>query len=771
MKKSVICCLVCLALVMAGAIAIACAPTFPKAVLTYARHPDFPRTEYLAGKLGVFRPSYARSYLVIAYRYLNGPVLSADERRQVRDYWKDRDSGEWDKTSTAWQAKWEEARMRVPGATPNQPHPATRGAYGFDAATNSFFLSCAEDAYRTAYQTLEARDAQFGFSSEAVRSWRDAQDAVFTNCDNKPAAPLPAAATLPALIRSDREYQIAAANFYAGHFTEAESQFRRIAATPASPWSGIAPYLVVRTLSRAAQKDPGVRPAAEAAARDLLKDASLAPLHGMTRVLLHRMILKDRDESYFHELAGDLAGGQAGRSFREELWDYTRLFDTYVGYDPWDHSQTDRKVADPAVFFRDDLSDWIYTFQLRDAEAGSHALARWRQNQTLAWLIAALRHASPGSPEAPELISAAARIDAASPGFEIASFYRLRLMVDSGQKAAARGELDRLLKSPLSRSSLNLFRGLRMRTAPDLAGFLNFASRLPVLLTTDWNQGEVPAANMWSESPMARAAGKALLDPASIKILNERTPMRLIRQAALSGAVPPYAERDFVLSAFTRALLLDDASNGLPLAAKLRAIGADPQDYLLEYKNAKDPPARRFAGIFYVLHHPESRPYLSSGLGRMGRPGRIDDYRDNWWCPFDIAVELDARTNWSEFGGGLPPRQDPDSPAWSEAFLTAADRRKAVEETARLASSESGPDYLIREVMRYAGAHPADPRIPEALHGALRAQRFGCVREQTAAAAEAAWKYLWRRYPKSVWARKSNYNFELENLPRAAHEP
>jgi hypothetical protein len=764
MKASILFCGAA-ALAVAGAVAIACAPSFPKAVFTYARHPDFPRTEYLAGKLGVFQPSYARSYLVIAYRYLNGPALNADERRQVRDYWKDRATGDWDKTATVWQEKWVTARRRVPGGGPQKSR-----TFGFDAATNSFFLNCAEDAYRTAYQTLDDRGARFGFTSAAVRSWRDAQDAVFANCDSEQAAPSPASAALPALIRADREYQIAAANFYAGHFAEAETQFKRISAASGSPWRRIAPYLVVRTLARAAEKEPGRRPAAEAAARDLLRNSALAELHGMTRVLLHRMILKDRDENYFHELARDLAGGGEGQSFREELWDYTSLFDKYTGYDPWDHWQPDRKVQDAAIFSRDDLSDWIYTFQLQDAEAGSHALARWRQNGSLPWLIAALRHAGPASPEAQGLIAAAAQIGASSPAFEIVSFYRLKLMVDSGQKDAAREELDRVLNLPLSKSSRNLYRGLRMRTAPDLTGFLDFASRMPVLLTTDWDGGEVAMVHPWPGSPLTRAAGQRLLDRDSIKTLNERAPMRVLRRAALSGAVPKYGERDFVLSAFTRALLLDDAGNGLPLASRLRDMGADPQNYLSAYKNAADPTSRRFAGVFYILHHPESRPYFSSGMGRDSRPGRIDDYRDNWWCPFDVAVELDARANWSQYSGTLPARQDPDSAAGSEAFLSEDDRRKATAETAILAATESGPDYLIREVMTYARAHPKDPRIPEALHFALRSQRYGCVRGQTAAAAEAAWRYLWRRYPNSIWARKSNYNFESENLPHPNRE-
>jgi hypothetical protein len=68
--------------------------------------------------------------------------------------------------------------------------------------------------------------------------------------------------------------------------------------------------------------------------------------------------------------------------------------------------------------------------------------------------------------------------------------------------------------------------------------------------------------------------------------------------------------------------------------------------------------------------------------------------------------------------------------------------------------------------MRYARAHLSDPRVPEALHDALRAQRFGCVQAKTAAAAKEAWKYLWRTYPRNDWTRKTNYSFESENLPR-----
>jgi hypothetical protein len=89
---------------------------------------------------------------------------------------------------------------------------------------------------------------------------------------------------------------------------------------------------------------------------------------------------------------------------------------------------------------------------------------------------------------------------------------------------------------------------------------------------------------------------------------------------------------------------------------------------------------------------------------------------------------------------------------------------------AKLAALNSGPDYLIAETMRHARDHVQDPRVPEALHYALRSQRYGCAREQTAALATEAWRYMWRIYPRDRWTKKSNYNFEPGNLPHPGRD-
>ena len=66
----------------------------------------------------------------------------------------------------------------------------------------------------------------------------------------KPKEPVNKSA--PRWLQLDREYQIAAALFYAGSYDQAVKAFDAIAATSDSPWRQIAPYLAARTIIRSA---------------------------------------------------------------------------------------------------------------------------------------------------------------------------------------------------------------------------------------------------------------------------------------------------------------------------------------------------------------------------------------------------------------------------------------------------------------------------------------------------------------------------------------
>ena len=56
----------------------------------YSQHPDMPIVKFAQGQLGVVRPTFARSYLVVAYRYASGVPLSKDEQEAAIALWENR---------------------------------------------------------------------------------------------------------------------------------------------------------------------------------------------------------------------------------------------------------------------------------------------------------------------------------------------------------------------------------------------------------------------------------------------------------------------------------------------------------------------------------------------------------------------------------------------------------------------------------------------------------------------------------------------------------
>ena len=68
----------------------ACGPFFTDAIFVFTKHPDFPLEKFAAGKLGVVSPTWARSYLVVAYRTLSNAPLSDGEAKAVKSLWDDR---------------------------------------------------------------------------------------------------------------------------------------------------------------------------------------------------------------------------------------------------------------------------------------------------------------------------------------------------------------------------------------------------------------------------------------------------------------------------------------------------------------------------------------------------------------------------------------------------------------------------------------------------------------------------------------------------------
>ena len=727
----------------------ACGPFFTDAIFVYTKHPDFPLDRFATGQLGVLQRTYARSYLVAAYRNLAGNSLSADEAKGLKGLWDDRLSyGEFH--DEEWVKKWTEARKKVPGVSAPPEIKAFRNRekpHEYES-----YLNCQQDAFENAEATLNERIKRFGADSAAVRDWLAAQDAVFANCGDGRHIPEAARSDQDPIIRADRAYQIAAANFYSGSFDEAKQQFDSIARDNSSPWHDRAGYLAARSMLRKgsfAEKEEEGRPAladAEARLNAILKDNSVKASHHAATRLLNLARLRLHPEEKVHELAHTILKKDASTDFKQDVWDYTVLLDKFIGED----DETTKRPL-PASLTSDELTDWILTFQDEAAIAFSHALERWEKTHAVAWLVAAMTKAKGQQPNLDALLSAAAAVDHGSPAFASLAFHSARLLIESNRTAEARTMLDKTLandRDKLSPSAVNLLSGQRMTVAQNLEEFLQNAQRVPAGFSDNNDGRELPEEEAQIKETTKDA--KLFFDTDSANIFNKAMPVAILKDAARNKTLAPNLRRDAAQAAFVRAALIDDRETATEAATLLADVYPELKELLGAYQKAATADARRFAAAYLSLKFPGVRPYVSAGVGRTTPVSEIDSYRDNWWCaepavPASQGEEEETKTK-------AKPVAPPE-------FLKAS-QGLASRQFAALQALGTGPNYLCRIAVEWTEKNPSDPRAPEALHLAVKSTRYGCTDKETGRWSKAAYDLLHRRYPNSTWAKQTKYWFK-----------
>jgi hypothetical protein len=717
-----------------------CGPFFEHAVFTFSE--SLSLDDAARGRWDIIQPGFRHVSLILAYRYLTGAGLTDEEHNSVAPTPRVLSPQE---ARDAWPpgvAQWLRARAKVPGAAPVRDVQVFRqfGQY-------QYFHNCLEDAFANASRTLDDRVRQFGPANTAVAEWLRGQDTVFRNCGGGSEVPSAASTETPAIIRADRNYQTAAARFYAMDFERSESLFRAIASDSESPWREIAPYLAVRAMIRRAtladgQSDMALLARAESELRRLADD----PRHrakDSVRALLRFVELRLHPDRKLAELSLSATARNAGPRLAREVTDFHYLFD--------------RLPALPRPKNLEDLPDWLLTFQAKNRESFDHSFDRWKSMRSLPWILAALTKAAPEDSAIPELLSTAERIPGDSPAYVTAAFHSQRLLAGSGHAEEARSRLDALLSAKPARysnSARNLLRAQRMKLARNLREFLANAPRTPV-------GGEF--IGLGGEGSVVPDAAKPQFDADAAAVLNERLPLALLAEAAGSGVLPASLRADVVQATWTRAVLLDDHRTGTALAKVLATFASSLERDLAAYRNAKEGDARRFAAVLLILRNPGLRPYVTPGYARSAAREEIDNFRDNWWCGFEakteaagfsfnhylIHSELSAPLRMLYLSGSV------DSPG----FLSGDAKRQAEAERKRMASLATAPNHLAGQAIRWVLANPQDPRVPEALHLAVRATRYGCVDAATSRFSRQAFDLLHRRYPKNVWARKTRYWF------------
>jgi hypothetical protein len=784
-----------LALVFPEPAALACGPFFEAPVFVQRLHPDQPLKLYARGELGILQPSYARMYLAVAYRNLSGVPFPAEEQKQLLALW-----GEQADPEEEWlagtsrkdpQQEWREAAEKVTGPRSPEEKKRVRLSLSFLDYTN-----CLDEAFRTATQTLAERVKQFGAESAAVRSWTDAQWQVFDHCGGKDPKnefvfPREAEDGLPAIMRADRAYQIAAAHFYARDWDEAERRFLKVAEDPASPWKTIAALVAVRCRIRQAMGDtPDPKTSME---RLLQADERLKRLEADPSMMkLRPAILRLRGYVEFRtdpalrllQLSRTIEERSSPATLRQNLIDYTWLLDRALGED---FSAEDNSKSPERVRLRESLADlrkqggmtdWILTFQGRGADSFKHALAKWNETHGVAWLVAALSKAKGTDAESAELIRAAGEVPSGSSAYLTAAYHQARLLAKSGKEAEARQAADKLLQLPdakLNTSARNLALALRMKLAVNFQEFLRYAPRKTADIVYDEESLVSREEKCQQQSEAEREKCKKekelpqLLDADAALAITEGLPTRLLAETVESRTLPDNLRTRIALAAWVRAVLLGDEENGLRLAKTVAQFAPDLAEGLKAYSEAQPGEARRFAAVFLFLHNPGLHPYVEVGVGRATPLGRMDNLHDNWWCSFappeprdyfysgdDYFYSGDSNY-YTMFTGLKGPVGElyAGTKTMQPPFLTPAERTSATQERSAIAKLPAAPDWLGDQAIAFAKNHPDDPRVPEALHRVVKATRFGCKDKSTGTTSKAAFQLLHRRYPSSAWTKKT----------------
>jgi len=696
------------------------------------------------GEIGVVRPHFARRYLVQAYRRMTGqgPLRAVGRLKPFYDE-AERDAHQ----------QWTELHVRVDGKTPGIGINRNIGDY-------QFIVNCLGSAYAAAAKTLSERMGRYGAASAEVRDWLEAQDRVFENCTSEHLVlPDPPPAGADAFVRGDRNYQIAAAYFYAMQYDEAVRRFRQIAADQTSPWRPYGHYLAARALLRqgttAKELDRAKLAEAETEFRGVLQDVGASFLHASARGLLDRIALRANPTERLRVVSAALSTRDVGD---QELRDYESLMDTALG----DTTVLDYEAVPDraALAATSEMNDWILVMQGTGPGAVARALVKWKQTNALPWLAAALWKVPVGSSDVPSLVQAAARIEESSPAYYTIAFLRVRLLALSDRNDEARAVLAGLPasaglygKGP-DAETFNLISALRFKLARSLDELLAAAPRTVVGHREGaWNDAEYGAPPKGPEDPV--------FDDDAGHVFSTRLPLEHLVMAATSSALPARLRLRVASAAFARAWLLKRFNHALTVAPVLRQLSPSLAADMRRFETAAAAQDRHIAGLRLMLRTPgihasvkgleddedQSRQELSRSFDHT--------FRRNWWCGSE-----DERGRYAGGPDGTSQVMQflyPGNAVPYPAFLSKADIAAVQQERDNISALGPAPNYLAAEAVRWAKARPSDLDAAEALAHAVEGTRWGCTNEETTQMSRAAFQTLHQLFPKTDWARRTKY--------------
>lgn len=713
---------------------------------TYTLHPDFPMDKYAAGQLGILKNTYARSYLMAAYRYLNNKPLTADEQKGFEQLWDQRLQATSSDCAGNTES-WIKLRATVPGVSKIETIDTERPV----SKENSYesYCNAQTSAFETAAKTLKSMIEKYGIGSAQVKEWVAAQDEVFSNCgspkysDKVPEAkiPKPLPESADAACKQERAYQIAAANFYAQNFDTARKEFEAIAADANSKWKEMAGYLATRSMIRQAtlakETNKNLLEQAGQKIQHLIANPSYATLKEDLQSLANFVAVRVSPDAHLNRLATE-------KFDQQTIEEITKTLDNYLDPDNSATEVTYSKV--PENLKKNEMIDWILTFQATDEASTKHALSRWKETKSTAWLVAAITGVDAEDQHANQLISAA-RADK-SPYAKWTLFYHIiRLESGQGKDAAVKASLDKVLSAPpadLPAGSLNALKLMRLPLSANLDEFLKYGVQKPLAICSDGGIPEMP-----DEDDDLKGKGKTPPSFTTLagNVLTNKFPLSVLRQVATNKQVPANLRNNVAWTSWVRAALIGDEGEAKSLAVIASPLNKAKSKFFTSYLAATTPEDRKFAAALLMLHFSSAEPNATSGQLMD------DDYGDSsgWWWGASPVRKI--TTSNSDDDSDSSSDDEPFDPL----FLTAAQKAQATAQLAKLAKVETAPNYFAKIVLAYAQKHPADPRVPEALHYAIKCTRYGATDDATTKLSKQMFVTLHAKYKGNVWTKQTPY--------------
>ncbi len=729
---------------------------------------------YGTGNIGVLPSSFWRVYHFMAYRAISGnPLTEADVKRLNIDRWRVDNKekiNHFKYENGNGLMGWLAVRTQVKGAKPVK----TFGTFGY-ARSFANYERCPLDAFNRATATLAER--QKTATEAQLTLWLEGQDAVFQNCDptspwpaskieNDPAVKVVLAPALPAdapqWLQQDREYQIAAAHFYAEKFDEARRRFQAIANNKASPWQPLAPYLAARCLVRKATLVPEPTESSEVVAAGQKKReayltearaelAALAPSYPPAAQLLSYVEGLSQPVMRVRKLGAILATAKIDATTPQLLTDYIMLLKGR-GAEALELDQANDKPADKdadKLIAQDPMTTWIALMQrgvsstayvddpklasTRRAEAVKIARTRWLQSKKNAiWLLPLLANMEKNLEQlTAEEASAIANVAENTALFQPLQYEMSRLLIVDGRLDEADAIVDRVLtklhaqvQSSKAYSVRNRWLELKTTTAKTEAEFLRALPRV----YADTN-APTPIPN---ESTDRQTTAQHFDDDYYDRVYHDFPLPELLRLSQHTD-FPTNDQRRMIKEAiFTRAVALGDFDTATAHADGLAVGRATTRQLYERLKKAQTTDEKQIATALILANTPE----LTTEVVERDNNSRFRN------CSIEGATDDGTST------------REVLRPTCMRPLLNSqqADvRESARREQLQLRKWGRGADYILSTLSTWAKEKPADAELPKALHFYITSKRAPTKQSKE------AFQLLHRQFAGSEWAKKTKY--------------